>query len=50
VAECEANIATVRRLLAIADWLDGDNRFGEALGRQDAIVTQAIVNEYLIGV
>ena len=50
VAECEANITTVRRLLAIADRLDGDNRFGEALGRQDAIATQAIVNEYLIGV
>ena len=32
VAECEANIATVQRLLAVADRLDGDNRLGEALG------------------
>src|SRR5205085_2033339 len=36
VAECEANIATVRRLLAVADRLDGDNRLGEALGQQKA--------------
>ena len=49
VAECEANIATVRRLLAVADRLDGDNRLGEALGRQDAVASQRIVNEALIG-
>ena len=49
VAECEANIATVRRLLAVADMLDGDNRFSEALARQDAVVSQTIVNEALIG-
>ena len=41
VAECEANIATVRRLLAVADRLDRDNRLGEALGRQDAVASQA---------
>lgn len=49
VAECEANIATVRRLLAVADRLDGDNRFSEALARQDAVASQTIVNEALIG-
>ena len=49
VAECEMNIATVRRLLEIADQLDSDNRLGEALGRQDAVASQAIVNEFLIG-
>jgi sugar phosphate isomerase/epimerase len=49
VAECEANIATVNRLLAVADRLDGDNRLGEALGRQDAVASQRIVNEALIG-
>src|SRR4051794_34311144 len=49
VAECEANIATVRRLLAVADRLDADNRLGEALGRQDAVASQRIVNEALIG-
>ena len=40
VAECEANIATVDRLLAVADRLDGDNRLGEALERQDAVASQ----------
>ena len=49
VAECEANIATVNRLVAIADRLDGDNRLGEALARQDAVASQRIVNEALIG-
>ena len=49
MAECEANIATVNRLLAIADRLDGDNRLGEALGSQDAVASQRIVNEALIG-
>ena len=49
VAECEANIATVRRLLGVADRLDGDNRLGEALARQDAVASQAIVNSLLIG-
>ena len=49
MAECEVNIATVRRLLAIADRLDGDSRLGEALGRQDAVASHAILNELLIG-
>lgn len=49
VAECEANIATVNRLVAIADHLDRDNRLGEALARQDAVASQRIVNEALIG-
>ncbi len=49
VAECEANIATVNRLLAVADKLDADNRLGEALARQDAVASQRIVNEALIG-
>src|SRR5829696_2381809 len=49
VAECEVNIATVQRLLALATRLDGDNRLGEALGRQDAVASQRIVNEALIG-
>lgn len=49
VAECEANIATVRRLLAVADTLDGDNRLAGALAAQDAVTAQRIVNEALIG-
>ena len=49
VAECEANIATVNRLLAIGDRLEADNRLGEALALQDAVASQRIVNEALIG-
>lgn len=49
VAECEANIATVKRLLSVADRLDADNRLGDALARQDAVASMRIVNEALIG-
>jgi xylose isomerase len=49
VAECEANIATVQRLLAVAERLAGDNRLSDALARQDAVASQRIVNEALIG-
>jgi xylose isomerase len=49
VAECESNIATVRRLLAIADRLDGDNALSAALSDQDAVASQRIVNAALIG-
>jgi xylose isomerase len=48
VAECEVNIATVRRLMAAADRLDQDNRLGNAIERQDAVASQAIVNEALL--
>ena len=34
VAECEANIATVKALLAVVDRLDADDRLSEALTRQ----------------
>ena len=49
VAECEANISTVNRLLAIGDKLEADNRLGEAQALQDAVASQRIVNEALIG-
>lgn len=49
VTECEANIATVRRLLAVADGLNGNNALADALARQDAVASQRIVNEALIG-
>ncbi|MFO1075700.1 MAG: sugar phosphate isomerase/epimerase family protein [Geminicoccaceae bacterium] len=49
VAECAANIATVRRLLTIAARVDGDNRLSAALSRQDAVASQRIVNELMIG-
>lgn len=49
VAECEANISTALRLMKIADRLDVDNRLSEALSNQDAVASQRIVNELLIG-
>jgi sugar phosphate isomerase/epimerase len=49
VAECEVNIKTVRRLLAVAESLDGDNQLGEAIARQDAVASQAIINAALFG-
>jgi xylose isomerase len=48
VAECEVNIATVNRLLAVADRLEGDNVLADAIARQDAVTSQRIVNEALI--
>lgn len=48
VAECEANIATVRKLLAASERLGGDNHLGEAIGRQDAVASQRIVNDALL--
>ncbi|HYI32061.1 MAG TPA: TIM barrel protein [Glaciibacter sp.] len=49
VAECEVNIKTVRRLLAVTESLDGDNQLGEAIARQDAVASQAIINAALFG-
>lgn len=48
VAECEANIKTVKRLLKISEKLDGDNRLNDALARQDAVTSMDIVNGALI--
>lgn len=49
VAECEANIATVNRLVEISKRIDGDNRLGDAQALQNAVASQRIVNEALIG-
>ena len=49
VAECEANIATVRSLLAVADRLDADNRLGDATARQDAVAAHRIVMDAMTG-
>jgi sugar phosphate isomerase/epimerase len=49
VAECEANISTVNRLLAVGDKLEAGNRLREAQALQDAVASQRIVNEALIG-
>lgn len=49
VAECAANIATVRGMLAVVDRLDADNRLAEALDRQDAVAGQRIIQSALLG-
>ena len=42
VAECAANIRTVRRLLAAVDLIDSNNRLGAAQATQDPIIAQEI--------
>ncbi|MFK7881783.1 sugar phosphate isomerase/epimerase family protein [Roseobacter sp.] len=49
VAECEANIATVEGLLRVAARLTADNRLNDAIGHQDAVTSQQIVNAALEG-
>lgn len=49
VAECEANIATVRGMLAVVDRLEADNRLAETLARQDAVGGHHIVQSILLG-
>ncbi|MCD2172426.1 TIM barrel protein [Rhizobium sp. C4] len=47
--ECEVNIRTVRRMLQVADRLDGNNLLAAATERQDAVSAQAIVQEAMLG-
>jgi xylose isomerase len=42
VAECAANIRTVRRLLAAVDTMAGDNSLADAQSRQDPVAAQNI--------
>jgi xylose isomerase len=49
VAECSANIRTVRRMLAAAAQMDGDNRLANAQGLQDPITAQEIARRALAG-
>jgi xylose isomerase len=49
VAECETNIATVKRMLKVADRLEQDNRLAEAIGRQDPVSSQSILSEVMLG-
>ncbi|WP_018183172.1 TIM barrel protein [Kaistia granuli] len=49
VHECQVNIQTVRRMLAIVDRLERDNRLVEAIDRQDAVSSQGIVQEAMLG-
>jgi xylose isomerase len=49
VHECEVNIKTVQRMLKVVDRLEQDNRLASAIDRQDAVSTQAIVQELMFG-
>lgn len=49
VAECAANIRTVRRMLAAVDVMAGDNRLADAQGQQDPIAAQEIARLALAG-
>jgi xylose isomerase len=49
VHECEVNIKTVQRMLKVVDRLEQDNRLQSAIDRQDAVSTQAIVQELMFG-
>ena len=47
VAECAANIATVKHLMGIVDRLDADNRLADAIRLQDPIASNRIVQGLL---
>ena len=49
VAECEANIRTVRRMLDACARLDGDNQLSDAQARQDPVVALEIARRALAG-
>lgn len=49
VHECEVNIKTVERMLRIVDRLEQDNRLSGALDRQDAVSSQSILQELMLG-
>ena len=49
VHECEVNIKTVQRMLRVVDRLEQDNRLSSGIARQDAVSTQAIIHELMLG-
>jgi len=49
VAECAANIRTVRRMLAAVERMDGDNRLADAKARHDPVMAQEIAQLALAG-
>ncbi len=49
VQECETNIATVKQMMSVIDRLDRDNRLADAMARQEAPTSQAILNEVMFG-
>ncbi|HBO38248.1 MAG TPA: hypothetical protein DD638_06255 [Pasteurellaceae bacterium] len=49
VHECEVNIETVNRLIKLADQLNDIDELDKAIERQDAVTSQQIVNQILLG-
>ena len=47
--ECAVNIATVNRLMQVVDRLESSNSLEQAMGEQDAVTAQAIVQAALAG-
>ena len=47
VAECAANIRTVRRMLAAIEAMDGDNALADAQGRHDPVAAQEVARRAL---
>ena len=48
VRECEANIATVRRMLGVVDAIERDNGLAAAIDRQDAVQAQSIIQNLML--
>ena len=49
VAECETNIRTVRRMIEVVDRLDAHNGFNDAIQRQDAVSSNAMLQAVMLG-
>ena len=49
VAECEANIRTVRHMIEVVDRLDASNGLIDAIAKQDAVASQGIVQAAMLG-
>jgi xylose isomerase len=49
VRECEVNIETVQRLIAVARRLAADNALSAAVAAQDAVTSQQIVGRAIVG-
>jgi xylose isomerase len=48
VRECEANIATVKRMLGVVDAIERDNGLAAAIDRQDAVQAQSIIQNLML--
>lgn len=49
VAECEANIRTVRHMIDVVERLDASNELAAAITAQDAVASQGIVQALMLG-